>query len=64
MLKNGPARCFDGIRTFRPGTQEFMIHNLMEGIPECGFETKFKFIEMSVSIDKIEDWKKCPECFK
>lgn len=64
MPINGPARCFDSTRTFKPGTQEFKIHNLVEGMPKCGFETKFKFIEMSVSIKKIENWKLCPICFK
>lgn len=71
MLINGPARCFDLTRTFKPGTQEFKIHNLVEGMPKCGFETKFKFIKMSVPIDKIriKDWTKgekkiCPICFK
>lgn len=61
---NGPARCLDGIRTFYPETQEFKIHKLEYDMPICGFETRFKFIEMAISIDKIADWKKCPKCFK
>jgi hypothetical protein len=62
MLKNGPARCIDGIRTFSPNTPEFKIHILKEGIPICGFQSKFKFIEMQIPLHKIPDWKKCPKC--
>lgn len=64
MIKNGPARCFHGYKAFESGTWEFMIHLLVEGKPVCKFKTEYKFITMEVPIDKIADWKKCPECFK
>jgi hypothetical protein len=64
ILINGPARCFKNEKTFNPWTREFQIHFLVGGKPACGFSSKYEFIKMSVSLDEITDWKKCPECFK
>lgn len=64
MFENGPARCWHPHKTFKPGTREFMIHFLVEGKPVCKFKTEYKFITVETSINKIEDWKKCPICFK
>lgn len=64
MIKNGPARLFSISHTFTPGTPEFMVHNLSEGIPRCGFESQFKFTGMIVKLNNIKPWKLCPECFK
>jgi len=64
MLINGPARCFSSWKTFKPGTSEFMIHNLVDGEPICGFKSQYKFTEMTIPIEELADWKKCAGCFK